>query len=227
VEKNAGTYRVEVINGLADLAVRMGGWEELPEPMRSPLAEVGEREINWIRAAVLARWGGLWLHPAVVCVRGFGKLDTGSLVAFGSDPWEERGESLTVPSLRAVWAGRAGMEELVAWEAVARKRVERHSSNAEVRRDEVWDWKRFCGEKGTIVPGAELNRKRDGRRIEIEDLLMAGQEGNYPFNISEDTVYVPIPWRDIQRRSTYGWFLRMSEDQIMESDLAITALFRV
>ena len=226
VEKNAGTYRVDVINGLPDLAMRMGGWENLPEPLRSPLADVGEKELNWIRAAVLARWGGLWLHPATICVHGFGKLDAGSIVAFGSDPWEEKGES-PVPSMRAIWAGRAGMEELVGWEAVARERVESRSSNSEVRRDEVWDWKRFCEGRATLLPGAELNRKRDGRRIEIEDLLMAGQEGNYPFNISQDTIYIPIPWKDIQRRSAYGWFLRMSEEQIMESDIAVRYLFEV
>ena len=225
VEKNAGTYRVEVINGLADLAARLGGWEQLPEPLRTPIADVGEKELNWIRAAVLARWGGLWLHPAVICVRGFGPLDSGSLVAFGSDPWEERGDSEEVPSMRAIWAGSAGRKELVSWEMAARERVERRSSNSELRRDDVWDWKRFCGETGRVEAGPELNRKRDGRRIEIEDLLMAGQEGNYPFNISRDTVYVPIPWKDIQRRSAYGWFLRMSEEQIMESDIAVRYLF--
>ena len=34
VQKNFEDYRVEVIGGLEDLAVRMGGWEALPEPLR-------------------------------------------------------------------------------------------------------------------------------------------------------------------------------------------------
>jgi len=226
VKKNGQQYRVEVIGGLEDLAMRLGGWEALPGPLRSPIADVTERDLNWIRAAVLAKWGGLWLHPSTICIGGFGKLPKDKIIGFGSDPWEERGES-SVPSLRAIWAPRAEMPEFVSWAAAARNRVESHSSNSEIRRDEVWDWKKFCEPTAVQMAGAELNRKRDGRRIEIEDLLMAGQGGDMPISITEETIYIPIPWKEIQRRSVYGWFLRMSEEQVMESDLVVKHLFLV
>ena len=76
-------------------------------------------------------------------------------------------------------------------------------------------------------PFAELGRKgRDGKRIELEDLLAAGGEGVLPFDMPVNTVYTPIPIEELLRRRNFGWFLRMSEDQILESDLAISTLFR-
>jgi hypothetical protein len=78
-----------------------------------------------------------------------------------------------------------------------------------------------------VRPTAELARKGDaGRRIQIEDLLTAGQDGEVHFDVSCTAVYVPIPWPEIQERRAYGWFLRMSEEQILGSDLVISALFR-
>jgi len=226
VSKNSKEYRVEVIGGLSDLALRLGGWDQLPVPLQNKNMDVGEKELNWIRAAVLQKFGGLWLHPSCICIQGFGKLPGDKIVAFGSDRWEERGDS-SVPSLLSIWAPRPGMEEFIGWEKVARERIESFSSNSELRRDEVWDWKRFCDATAIQLAGSELNRKRDGRRIELEDLLMAGQEGDMPININKDTIYIPIPWKDLQRRSAYGWFLRMSEEQIMESDLVVKYLFLV
>ena len=52
-------------------------------------------------------------------------------------------------------------------------------------------------------------------------------DGELPFDLPKDAVYVPIPWDEIQRRSNFGWFLRMNEDQILDSDLAISELFRI
>jgi hypothetical protein len=78
-----------------------------------------------------------------------------------------------------------------------------------------------------VRPTAELTRKGGaGRRIQLEDLLTAGQEGELHFDITCATVYVPIPWPEIQERRAYGWFLRMSEEQILESDLVVSTLFK-
>jgi hypothetical protein len=83
------------------------------------------------------------------------------------------------------------------------------------------------GEPIEVRPTAELTRKgAAGRRIQLEDLLAAGQEGVLPFALTEDAVYMPIPWPEMQERRAFGWFLRMSEDQILESDLAISHVFR-
>ena len=77
------------------------------------------------------------------------------------------------------------------------------------------------------MPNAELTRKKTGRKIELEDLLAAGTEGHLPFEIHPESIYVPFPWPELLERRMFGWFLRMSEDQIMESDLVATHLFRM
>jgi hypothetical protein len=41
------------------------------------------------------------------------------------------------------------------------------------------------------------------------------------------TVYVPIPWaRELRDREMFGWFLRMSESQIMNSDITVKYLLQ-
>jgi hypothetical protein len=37
---------------------------------------------------------------------------------------------------------------------------------------------------------------------------------------------MPIPWPEMKERRAFGWFLRMSEEQILESDLAISHVLR-
>jgi hypothetical protein len=78
-----------------------------------------------------------------------------------------------------------------------------------------------------VRPTAELARKgAAGRRIQIEDLLTAGQDGDIHFDLTCDAKYVPIPWPEIQERRAFGWFLRLSEEQILDSDLVISTLLR-
>jgi hypothetical protein len=77
------------------------------------------------------------------------------------------------------------------------------------------------------VPGAELSRKgKSGKPIQLEDLLAAGEQDNLHFAVPSETIYVPFPWTELKERRIFGWFLRMSEDQILGSDLAASTLFR-
>lgn len=77
-----------------------------------------------------------------------------------------------------------------------------------------------------MMPSLELTRKANGRKIELEDLLAAGTEGRLPFDVPPHSVFVPFPWPELMERRMFGWFLRMSEEQVMESDLVATWLFR-
>jgi hypothetical protein len=107
------------------------------------------------------------------------------------------------------------------------KRVEEQHGGREIRNDSRWD-SLFAGSDKTdiiVMPNAELTRKAGGRKIELEDLLAAGTEGVLPFQIHPDTLYVPFPWPELLERRIFGWFLRLSEDQIKESDLTVTYLF--
>jgi hypothetical protein len=231
VAANGANYRVEVIGGLGDLAVRLGGWDALPTSLQNPAALVREPELNWIRSAVLAKWGGLWVSPATIWLKPVGPLPK-HVVLFGSDDEVNFVGSggTTAPSLRVAWSPVPEHPIWVAWEEKVRARLEKRAGGAEFRRDEMSDAVdaiRLGDERGEPVevrPMAELTRKgAAGRRIQLEDLLATGEP---PFAITPEAVYVPIPWPELQERRTFGWFLRLSEEQIMQSDLAVSWLFR-
>lgn len=235
VKANGGQYRIEVISGLADLAVRLGGWGALPTPLQNAEAVLREPEMNWVRAAVLAKWGGLWVSPSTVWLSGMGELPKDRVVLFGSDdePTFVGAAGTGVPALRVAWSPIAEHKTWVDWEAKARERLERRSGGSEFRRDEMADAAdalREAAERGDPIevrPRAELTRKgAAGRRIQLEDLLAAGQEGDLPFDINSEAVYLPVAWPEIMERRAFGWFIRMSEEQILESDLVISTILR-
>jgi hypothetical protein len=107
-------------------------------------------------------------------------------------------------------------------------RVAQKRGGDQIRGDAKWDFVRLTTayvSTGIIVdPAVEGMRKKNGRRIQLEDLLATGTDGNLPFDLCSYTVYVPFPWPELRDREIFGWFLRMSEDQIMGSDIAIKYL---
>jgi len=231
VAKNSDIYDVEVIGGLQDLAVRMGGWESLPSPLRNTDVVVREPELNWIRAAVLNKWGGLWVCPSVICLKGFGALPKKRVVFFGADTDPTYSSSKNLPSLNACWSPAPNHRLWVSWEKKVRDRLERRSGGSEFRHDEKSDLLDAINEfknEYVHIESAELSRKGAAlKRIELEDLLSAGTEGELPFTVYSNNVYVPIPYPEILQRRAFEWFLRMSEAQIMESDLVVTYLFNL
>ena len=224
VAKNGADYRVEVIGGLQDLSVRLGA-DALPESLRNPLASVGEAEEDWIRSAVLARFGGLWLSPSVVCLCPFGPLGD-KVVAFGQDSAPMYGSGRLVPGFRALWSPAPEHPLFVEWEARCRERLDGQLGGRQFRGDAKSDWKDLSAKHGAILnAGAELSRDpQTGKKLELEDVLAVGTEGNIPFDLPETAVYVVVPAADLRDRRAFGWFLRMSEEQIMESDLVIRYL---
>jgi hypothetical protein len=230
LKANKGNYKVEVISGLTDLATRLGGWQEMPRGLQNPLASVGNAELNWIRAEVLARFGGLWVSSATICLRPFPVIPHEKAVFFGTDPDESytgKGGS-AVPSMYAMGAGRPRHPVFEKWAQAAFERLDKQGGGQQIRGDAKWDYVSFaqtCGDVD-VFPNLEVSRRPDGKRIQVEDLLMAGQEGRKRFSIPRNALYVPIPWTEIRERRMYGWFLRMSEDQILDSDLAITYIFK-
>lgn len=231
VEKNSNIYQVQVIGGLQDLAVRMGGWDSLPVALQNTDAVVRAPELNWIRAAVLAKWGGLWVSPSVISIKPFGPLPKKRSVFFGRDTTPTYGSASILPDLNVVWSPKPEEPLWIKWEKTARERLDRRSGGAEFRSDEKSDLAdalhNFSGQY-THLQTAELSRKGAAlKRIELEDLLAAGTEGDIPFTMSNDTIYLPIPYDEILQRSAFEWFLRMSENQILESDLVISYFFRL
>jgi hypothetical protein len=231
VTLNNKEYRVEVIGGLQGIAEKLDGVENMPTKMRNLLSYVGEAERNWIRAAILAKYGGLWLEPSSICLRKFGNLPD-KIIFFGTDLDEQFSgpEGTDIPGMRGIWCYKAGHEVFINWAKAAYNRLENQNGGGQIRNDAKWDWIEYASKNQDVIVWSygEVDRKgASGKRIEIDDLFMTGEIDKMPFAISNKAYYVGIPWYEIKQRSKYGWFLRMSEEQIMENDLIIKYLLMI
>jgi len=232
VKHNQENYRVEVISGLSGLAELLGGWDSLPPGLREVISPINEAEMNWIRTAVLAKFGGLWLSPYTVCLKPFGVQPKEKSVFFGTDLDEmyAGSDGTMIPGFRAIWSPRPDHPMFKEWAAVCYQRVAQKRGGDQIRGDVKWDFIRFSSEYVTtgivIDPTAEGLRKKNGKRIQLEDLLATGTDGIIPFDVHPHTVYIPFPWIELRDRSAFGWFLRMSETQIMESDITVKYLLK-
>lgn len=226
VKANGDQYRIEVLGGLQSVANLLGGWDKLPNSMRNPKSMVTEPEEDWIRSAVLAKFGGLWCSRSMVALKGFGQLPKDTVVAFGQDSVPMYGSS--VPGFRCLWSPRAGEPLFVEWEKRCRERLETQFGGRQFRGDAKSDWIDLCAAKISkceVRYKEELGRDpRTNKNLELEELLAAGTNGRLPFTVPSHAVYVPIPYADLLDRRFYGWILRLSEEQVLESDLVVSHL---
>ena len=224
-------YRVEIIQGLSDAASRLGGPDFLPAPLRNPKALLKEEEVQFLAIAFLSKFGGLWISPSTICIRSLPVYPETQIVGFGTSDTEtySGSEGTPVPNINYIWCPRAGTPVFNRWADMLYKRIDNYEGGFRARRDNQWDWTYITTGACSITkqPNATLQRKTNGRRIELDDLLASGTEGDLPFSISDDVVFVPIPYYELDRRSSYQWFLRLNEDQIMESDIAVKYLYQI
>jgi hypothetical protein len=215
---NGKQYNVRVLSGLSGVAELLGGWEHLPKRLQNEKARVYVAEEDWIRTAILARFGGLWLSPSVVALRPFGPLPNDRIVTYGQD----------AGSGSCIWVPTAGNPIFVEWEARIRRRLEEQTGGFQIRGDSASDWQELteeaCGKHQTLEvrPLDELARTKRGKKLELEDIFATGTEGRLPFDIPSSATYMVIPYHDLLERSAWGWVLRMSEQQILSSDLALS-----
>ncbi len=229
--QNSSSYQIKAISGLSGLAELLGGWEQLPEKLKNPLVTLEPTDYTWIRAAVLSKFGGLWVLPSTICLSPFGKLpDVPTFFGTDTDETFVGTAGTAVPSFQVAWSPKPEEPLWVAWEALSRKRLNTSGGGDTARGADKWEFLALAARFPDIEvrPLAEVGRKgAAGRRIQIEDFLAAGQEGVLPFEIGAMAVYVPLPWPELRDRRAFGWFLKMSEDQIAESDLVIRDLYKM
>lgn len=223
-------YRVEVIAGLADLAARLGGWDQLPEPLQNPDTFVREPEMNWIRAAVLAKFGGLWVSPSTIWLRDLPALPKEKVVFFGTNTEDTYSTNNSVPALDVIWSPKPAHPVWLAWAETVKNRLNFRTGGSEFRHDERRDFaetlKKFSSDI-QVLRLPEIARKGAPRkRIQLEDLLENSGAADTAFQIPKEGIYVPVPLAELLQRESFGWFLRMSEDQILDSDMVISHLFR-
>lgn len=233
-EHNGKTYRIEVLGGVSAVAEKLG-WDAMPRSLRSSgKATVTGAEEAWIRTAILAKYGGLWLSPSVVSLKPIGELPRDAIVAFGQDDVPMYGSSSAssassaMPAFNALWVPIPNHPMMVEWEERLYDRLEGQLGGREVRGDSKSDWVELS--RNHVVKLAidkELSRNPEtGKKLELEDLFAAGTEGRIPFTIPPTTSYIVIPYADLRDRRAWGWILRESEEQLMESDLAIVHVMR-
>lgn len=232
VQLNGDRFKIEVIAGLDGAAQLLGGWDALPRTLRvgGGKARVSTVEEDWIRTAVLARYGGLWLSPCVIPLKPFAglSLPPDRIVAFGQDDEPLQGSPL--PAFRCLWVPGPNHSSMVEWEEAIRARMENQTGGQQIRGDIKSDWLDIVARYGDQVEkNIFAEQGRDGRtnkKLQLEDIFATGTEGRIPFTIRQEAVYIPIPYRDLLDRRHFGWLLRSSEEQILESDLVISHLLK-
>ena len=212
-------YRIEVIDGLQGVSQILGE-DAIPKSLTNPRANVGPAQLDWIRTAILAKCGGLWLSNSVVCVKGFGKLPD-KVVAFGQDDVPMYG--LSVPGFRALWSPRAGEPQFVEWEMRCRERLDSQVGGLQINSKSKLDWLELCKDS-EVRRVDELSRdSKTQKKLQLEDLFAT--QGK-TLVVPSDTKYIVIPYDDLVNRSMFAWILRNSEEQILESDMAISNILR-
>lgn len=221
-------YHIEVISGLEDAARRLGGWSALPPLMRNKRTPLREEEYTYLKVAFLEQFGGLWIQPSTIFIRPLPKLPEDKVVFFGTDPLETYNGG-QLPNQHMMWSPEPHHPVFKDWKENLRGRIEGGAGGRQIRHDKNWDLVFAASGHTSIVRHSlwELGRKASGRKIELEDLLASGTGGALPFDIPAEAKYVPIPLDELLSRRMFGWFLRLNEQQIMSSDLAITYLFKM
>lgn len=218
-------YKVEVINGLTGVKELLGE-DALPLNLRRYGASVNVAEEDWIRTAVLAKFGGLWLSPSVVALKGFGALPADKIVAFGVD--DVPMYSSSCPGFRAIWVPRASHPLMVKWEQIIKNRLNTQLGGLQVRGDAKSDWMNmFNGHPDVVISmSEELGRNpKTQKKLELEDIF-ASSVGTQRFNVPSNAVYLVVPFKDLVDRRQFGWVLKSSEEEILESELAISTILR-
>ena len=216
-------YKVEVINGLTGVKELLGE-QALPDKLRKFGASVNVAEEDWIRTAVLAKFGGLWLSPSVIALKGFGKLPD-KIVAFGMDDVPMYTSSC--PGFRALWVPKPSHPLMIRWEQTIKNRLNTQLGGLQVRGDAKSDWMTmFSGEPDVVLSKGELSRNtKTQKKLELEDIF-ATQTGTSRFEIPCDSVYLVVPFNDLMDRRQFGWVLKSSEEEILESELVISNILR-
>ena len=220
------TYNIRVIAGLTDLATLLGGWDQLPKSLQNPLASVQQAEMNYIRSKILKTYGGLWVTPSCIFVKDMPAFNESKSVIFtGMDTKDmlSDSEGTLAPGTQVMYSPRKEHPIFVELERLSRERLERREGGTQFRHDisnDLRDVMRDYSGEYEYLPYLEFSRKPNGRRIELEDLLSKGK-----MPVCSKAVYVPVYWYELKRRSNFAWFLRLSEEQIMSSELVVSNLF--
>jgi hypothetical protein len=185
---------------------------------------------RWAIANLLAANGGLVMDGnSTLCVGPSFKTSIGDSAAavFGITSDEPIASPATAlapgPAPYVGWAAKphhpAWRHAADVWNALVRRGPQAFTS-AEARRTymTVYEAQKTAGIDTIRI--ADGGRLPDGRVRQLEDLFGRVSEPADPkTSLIPGTVYVPYDGDDLSRRYEFAWFLRLSPQQIKESDL--------
>jgi hypothetical protein len=189
----------------------------------------------WALAALLATKGGLaMVGDSTLCIGpSFGPLTVGVESAlFGITSAEPR----AIPGAQVApsqWVGWAARPHTPVWDIAATtwtRLVEAgptswSASEARGLQFKIWATQKL--KKPILYQVQEGSRRYDGKEITREDLLMKTVKPADPkIDLDPETVYVVMDGDALIRDFRYGWFARMSADQILQSNFVWADLAR-
>ena len=194
----------------------------------------------WVRCAMLAHLGGLWLDGSVMPL-GSGtslrrRLANDTVLTFGADADEELASAAQDGSEGGPAAGRsAGWATTPGhpmWTGLAAdigaviQEGDQSWSSFEARRSLRYLWSKHCSGMTRVDRKAEVSRSKNGKRLNYEELFELTE---WPTGTTEHGLWLPLPdGRDkLEMASPFLWFTRMSEEQILASDFMWARLARL
>jgi len=167
----------------------------------------------WARSALLAYAGGLYLDGSSLCLGpSFATVvDSADNILFGLES-----NPLSAGSY-AGWAAKKGSDPWLIYtdtivRFIGKGQLSWDSAKA---RNQIASWNTSILSKIKVLVEPEWSRLSDGTVIELEDVF--GRSLSEYYNPSSKSIYLPIDMERL-KRSTYNWFLRMSNEQILDPD---------
>ena len=180
--------------------------------------------LAWCRAALLSRFGGLWMDGSVLILpaasgsRLKARLEGKSVLMFGTDAEENLASGSAAAGASAGWSAAPHHPMWTGLERDLTALIDQGPpswSSVEARRGLRSLWDKHCSGMTGIDREIEVGRDPYGRRLELETLLGSTE---LPL-ISEGGMWLILPdGRDgLERASPWLWFTRLSRAQILES----------
>jgi hypothetical protein len=178
----------------------------------------------WCRAALLSRFGGLWMDgsvlmlPAASSEKIKARLEDKPVLMFGTDAAENLASGSAAAGASAGWSATPHHPMWTGLERDLTALIDQGPpswSSVEARRGLRTLWDKHCSGMTEVDRAVEVGRDPYGRRLELETLL-----GSTELPSVEGGQWVIFPdGRDgLERASPWLWFTRLSRDQILESN---------
>ena len=117
---------------------------------------------------------------------------------------------------------------MIKWEQIIKNRLDTRLGGLQVRGDAKSDWMNMFNERSDVIiyKDKELGRNsKTQKKLELEDIF-ASSTGIPQFEIPCNAVYLVVPFKDLMDRHQFGWVLKSSEEEILESELVISSILR-